>query len=58
MSNNENIKIVNFDEYCKRCHNKGKKESEEPCYTCLLEPARQYSHKPVKFEEANRNTRV
>lgn len=54
MENGENIKIVNFDEYCKRCHYKKTKESEEPCYTCLNEPARQYSHKPVKFEESKK----
>lgn len=54
MVNSENMKIVNFDEYCKRCINAKKKESEDPCYECLQEPARQYSHKPARFEEANK----
>ena len=52
MVNNENMKIINFDEYCKRCVSKKVKESEPPCYECLAEPARQYSHKPLKFEES------
>ena len=49
--NNENMKIVEFDKYCKTCQHGKKKESEDPCYECLAEPARQYSHKPLKYEE-------
>lgn len=51
MTNSENMKLVNFDEYCKKCHYKDTSESEKPCYDCLHEPARQYSHKPAKFED-------
>ncbi len=51
MENSENMKLVHFDEYCKRCIHKKKKESEDPCYECLTEPARQFSHKPARFEE-------
>ena len=54
MENSENMKLVNFDEYCKCCHYKKTKESENPCYECLQEPARQHSHKPARFEEAKR----
>ena len=54
MPNNENMKIVNFDEYCKRCHYNKNKETEKPCYECLHTSARQYSHKPSKFEEAKK----
>lgn len=50
MSNSENMKIVKFDEYCKTCQHEKKKETEVPCYECLAEPARQYSHKPLKYE--------
>ena len=48
---NENYKEVYFSEYCKTCKNKDTKESDEPCNTCLNEPAIMYSHKPVKYEE-------
>ena len=51
MSNSENIKIVDFNTYCKKCRNKKLKESEKPCYECLAEPSRQYSNKPLRFEE-------
>lgn len=54
MENIENMKLVHFDEYCKRCYHKNKSESERPCYECLSEPARQYSHKPARFEEARK----
>lgn len=51
MMNSENMKIVHFDEYCKVCRYKNTDESERPCSECLAEPARQYSHKPAKFEK-------
>lgn len=47
----EGMKIVEFDKYCKKCYNEKTKENEEPCYSCLHEPARQNSHKPARFQE-------
>lgn len=49
--NNDGTKFVNFDEYCKMCRHHDKPEDIEPCDECLIEPANQYSHKPVKWEE-------
>lgn len=49
--NEENMKIVDFNTYCKTCKNKNLSESERPCSECLAEPARQNSHKPVRWEE-------
>lgn len=46
----ENIKLVEFDKYCKTCRHVKLKETEEPCYTCLLNPARESSHKPERWE--------
>lgn len=46
-----NMKIVEFVEHCKKCKHKDVHGDEEPCSSCLEEPAREYSHKPVKFEE-------
>lgn len=43
-------KIVEFDKYCKTCVHKDVKEKDEPCYSCLDEPANLHSHKPVKYE--------
>lgn len=49
--NSDGMKLVYFDEYCKTCKHKNVVEDSEPCDECLTEPARQYSHKPVKWEE-------
>lgn len=50
MSQPQN-KFVEFDEYCNKCVNKDKAESEDPCFECLENPVNIGSHKPVKFEE-------
>ena len=47
----DTYKIVNFDEYCKKCEHYETEEHEEPCHVCLNEPVNEYSHKPVKFKE-------
>ena len=44
-------KIVHFDEYCKTCQFKDKKEDETPCDECLAQPVNLHSHKPVKYEK-------
>lgn len=49
--NNDGMKIVEFDKYCKTCRHEKKKETEEPCYECLMEGENVNSHKPVKWEE-------
>ena len=51
MIDNENMKEVRFDLYCNQCKYSQLSETEIPCDECLSEPARQYSHKPLKFEE-------
>lgn len=47
----DSYKEVYFDEYCRLCKHSSKKETEEPCDSCLEEPVNLYSHKPVKWEE-------
>lgn len=44
-------KIVYFEDYCQKCKYVNKKVDEEPCYECIGVAAREYSHKPIKFEE-------
>lgn len=45
------LKEVYFDKYCPKCKHKDTSEQEEPCFTCLAEPAKIDSHRPEKFEE-------
>lgn len=45
------MKEVYYDKYCDTCKHKFKDENDDPCDECLSEGARQYSHKPVKYEE-------
>lgn len=49
---NDFTKEVYFEQYCKTCKHKDVKEEESPCYECLQEPARVYSHKPDRWEES------
>ena len=49
--NDDGMKIVEFDKYCKTCIHKDKKDIEEPCCDCLDEAVNVNSHKPVKYEE-------
>lgn len=48
------MKEVYFDVYCKSCANWSTDEDDEPCYSCLSEPAREDSHKPARYEEKNK----
>lgn len=43
-------KIVHFHEYCETCKYKDVKEEDDPCYDCLNEAARSYSHKPLNYK--------
>ena len=45
------FKEVYFDKYCEKCEYRDAKEEDDPCYDCLGEPVREYSHKPVNFKE-------
>lgn len=47
----EDIKIVQFDEYCKKCKHEKNQENEKPCDLCLDEPVNDHTDKPKKFEE-------
>lgn len=44
-------KEVRFDLYCDRCKYKEKDDYEEPCFSCLDDPVREYSHRPINWKE-------
>ena len=44
-------KEVRFDLYCDRCKYKEKDDYGEPCFSCLDEPVREYSHRPINWKE-------
>lgn len=48
-------KIVEFDRYCKSCKHEPLPESADPCFECLANPVNAYSHKPVKYEAAEKS---
>lgn len=47
-------KLVHFHDYCVKCKYYDRKEEEDPCFECLENPVNLYSHKPLKFEEAEK----
>ena len=47
----ENYKIVNFGFYCPLCVRADEKETNDICDECLTVPAREYSHKPERFQK-------
>lgn len=49
----ENYKEVYFSEYCAKCKHENVPEGDDPCHECLNEPARLYTHKPLKWESKN-----
>lgn len=49
-----NPKIVEYNEWCIKCQNILKKDSENPCNDCLNTPVNQGSKKPINYEENNR----
>lgn len=57
MIQDNDYKIVEFENYCPRCVNQDKVNEDkeltvnEFCHECLNTPARPNSHKPEKFEE-------
>lgn len=48
-------KEVLFDIYCKLCQHYRKAESDDPCDSCLAEPANINSHEPLYFIERGRS---
>lgn len=46
-----NYKEVRYDEYCKICKHEEVDEKDKPCFDCLLEPAREGSERPVRWEK-------
>ena len=55
--NNDGMKMVDFDEFCRDCKFYSYSEDEEPCCNCLEEPMNLYSRKPVKFKEVSQNAK-
>lgn len=50
VSASENIKFCDFHKYCKLCKHYKKKETEEPCFSCMEEPINEGTAKPVNWE--------
>ena len=53
MTDDQELEVY-FDKYCKTCKHELLKENESPCDFCLEEPVNLGSHKPVKWEEAEK----
>ena len=47
----ESNKEVRFDIYCPKCENKSKKDTDEPCNTCLETGMRFGTEKPDLYKE-------
>lgn len=47
----QEYKEVAFYKYCETCKHFTSEDSVETCNECLDNPIRQYSEKPVKYEE-------
>lgn len=56
MYDNENYQEVYFDQYCETCKHEELKEMSQPCIECLENPINFGSHKPVMWEEKERET--
>ena len=50
----ENMKEVNYFQYCPNCKHETEPDDFDPCHYCLEEPMRQYSHKPLNYEPKER----
>ena len=53
---NEDLKVVLFDKYCKTCKHCDRNENTDPCELCLDEPVRLYSEKPFYYQEKDEST--
>ena len=47
----ERSKIVEFDEWCKKCKYYNLTEADDPCWECLCDPVNYATRKPTKYEE-------
>lgn len=47
----DDMKIVEFNEYCERCKHADTDPWEDPCDECLCAPARPNSRRPLNFKE-------
>ena len=45
------MRIIDYDQYCNTCKYKDKKGYEYPCNDCLYEPARCESSIPSKYKK-------
>lgn len=46
-----NIKIVDFDQYCDKCKHTRVTWDDEPCLECLANPTNIDSRRPIKYEK-------
>lgn len=51
----ENLKEVYFCKYCGSCKYAELDSSEDPCDSCLSNPAKENSHKPLYYKEMTKN---
>ncbi len=51
-------KEVYFGEWCPKCVNHDKPETEDPCWDCLDNPMNIESHKPLYFKEGTHVTKT
>lgn len=52
------MKEVRYDLWCRCCKYLPMRDWDDPCNECLLERARPYSHKPVKFEASKKSDKT
>lgn len=50
------LKIVDFEKWCKSCVHCSEKEVNEPCNSCLNEPANDDSTKPILWKKNEQAT--
>lgn len=47
----DNLKLVNYHDYCPKCKHYELEEWKEPCNSCLNEPTNINSQRPINFEK-------
>lgn len=50
----DTMKEVLFDLYCRECTHADLGEDSDICSECLEVPAREYSHRPIRFEQKSK----
>lgn len=53
-----NLKIIEFDKWCKDCRYYEIEDDKYPCYYCLQDSAKLYSKKPTFFKSDTRSKRI